>query len=155
LDLEIRLPKEQLFRIGRRPNPWAPPDWSNAHDDGTFGNRFDDPKRRYRVIYASSQRLGCYLETLARFRPDLSLLAEFSEIEGENDFTPLGSVPLNWFKKRSMGSARASGSNWGAINFTVADFHQSPRPMVSASTSFHAHQAWSLLGEELHHLTSP
>jgi len=109
LDLETRSPHQKLFRIGRRPDPWAPPDWSNAHDDGTFGNRFDDPKRRYRVIYASSQRLGCYLETLARFRPDLSLLAEFSEIEGDNDFTPLGSVPLSWFEKRSMGSAQATG----------------------------------------------
>jgi hypothetical protein len=48
------------------------------------------------VLYASSQRLGCYLETLARFRVDLTLYAELSEIEGEDDFTPLGHVPLAW-----------------------------------------------------------
>jgi hypothetical protein len=64
--------------------------------DGTFGNRFDDPEGTYRVLYASSQRLGCYLETLARFRVDLTLYAELSEIEGEDDFTPLGHVPLAW-----------------------------------------------------------
>ena len=51
---------------------------------GTFGNRFDDPDGTYRVLYASSQRLGCYLETLARFRVDLTLYAELSEIDGEN-----------------------------------------------------------------------
>ena len=48
------------------------------------------------MLYASSQRLGCYLETLARFRVDLTRYAELSEIEGEDDFTPLGHVPLAW-----------------------------------------------------------
>jgi hypothetical protein len=42
------------------------------------------------VLYASSQRLGCYLETLARFRVDLTLYAELSEIDGEDDFTAGG-----------------------------------------------------------------
>jgi hypothetical protein len=32
-----------LYRVGRRPDAWAWPDWIYAHDDGTFGNRFDDP----------------------------------------------------------------------------------------------------------------
>jgi hypothetical protein len=32
-----------------------------------LGNRFDDPDGLYRVLYASAQPLGCYLETLARF----------------------------------------------------------------------------------------
>src|SRR5258708_33726634 len=63
-----------IFRVGRRPNPWQPPDWSLAGSDGTFGNRFDDPDGTYRVLYASSQRLGCYLETLARFRVDLTVV---------------------------------------------------------------------------------
>src|SRR5260370_35420693 len=85
-----------IFRVGRRPNPWQPPDWSLAGSDGTFGNRFDDPDGTYRVLYASSQRLGCYLETLARFRVDLTLYAELSEIRGEDAFTPLGRVPLAW-----------------------------------------------------------
>jgi len=65
-----------IHRLGRKPDPWAPPDWASAGPDGTFGNRFDDPDATYRVLYASSQRLGCFVETLARFRIDPTLLAE-------------------------------------------------------------------------------
>ena len=61
------------------------------------------------MLYASSQRLGCYLETLARFRVDLTLYAELSEIEGEDDFTPLGHVPLAWARPRMLGSAEHDG----------------------------------------------
>lgn len=61
------------------------------------------------MLYASSQRLGCYLETLARFRVDLTLYAELSEIEGEDDFTSLGHVPLAWAKPRMLGSAEHDG----------------------------------------------
>ena len=109
LRLEFRAPEEALHRIGRWPDPWQPPDWAHSHSDGTFGNRFDDPQAYYRVIYASSQRLGCFLETLARFRPDLTLLAEFAEIEGDDDFTPLATVPATWLPTRLIGSAQADG----------------------------------------------
>jgi len=71
------------------------------------------------VLYASSQTLGCYLETLARFRLDLALYAELSEISGENDFIPQGHVPLSWAESRILGSAEhtgryadLSGSQW-------------------------------------------
>jgi RES domain-containing protein len=107
--LELRIPKQPIHRIGRWPDPWLPPDWAHAHSDGTFGNRFDDPQAYYRVIYTSSQRLGCFLETLARFRPDLTLLAEFAEIEGEDDFTPLGTVPVSWLAGRLIGAAETQG----------------------------------------------
>lgn len=98
-----------IYRVGRKPNPWSPPDWASAGPDGTFGNRFDDPEGLYRVLYASSQRLGCFLETLARFRVDPKLLAELAEIEGEDDYCPLGELPLDWIEKRTMGVATASG----------------------------------------------
>lgn len=98
-----------VHRIGRRPDPWEYPDWSRANLDGTFGNRFDDPDGEYRVLYASSARLGCFLETLARYRPDLTLFAELQEIEGEDDFVPAGVVPREWFAIRVMGSAEAHG----------------------------------------------
>ncbi|MFL6443150.1 MAG: RES family NAD+ phosphorylase [Candidatus Sulfotelmatobacter sp.] len=101
---------DTIYRIARRPDPWQPPDWSRANPDGTFGNRFDDPEGYYRVIYASSQKLSCFLETLARFRADLSLLAELNEIEGENDFFPLGTVPREWCDERLIGSAHAEGN---------------------------------------------
>jgi hypothetical protein len=107
--LESRTAGQPLHRIGRWPDPWQPPDWAHAHLDGTFGNRFDDPQAYYRVIYTSSQRLGCFLETLARFRPDLTLLAEFAEIEGDDDFTPLATVPASWLIARLIGTAQADG----------------------------------------------
>src|SRR5436305_10427889 len=46
----------------------------------------------------------------ARFRADLSLLAELNEIEGENDFFPLGTVPREWCDERLIGSAHAEGN---------------------------------------------
>jgi RES domain len=69
-----------IYRLGRVPDPWAVPDWASAGPDGTFGNRFDDPDATYRVLYASSQRLGCFLETLARFRIDPKLAAELAQL---------------------------------------------------------------------------
>lgn len=107
---ETRTPSGPIYRLGRSPDPWAPPDWSRAQPDGTFGNRFDDPTGYYRALYASSQRLSCFLETLARFRPDLTLLAELREIEGEDDFFPLTQIPNAWCKARILGTGKTSGS---------------------------------------------
>ena len=98
-----------IFPLGRKPDPWSVPDWASAGPDGTFGNRFDDPEAMYRVLYASSQRLGCFLETLSRFRVDPKLLSELGEIEGQDDYCPLGEVPLEWVEKRMMGVATAGG----------------------------------------------
>ena len=63
----------------------------------------------YRVLYASSQRLGCFLETLARFRLDLKLYAELNEIGGDNDYVLLGQVPSEWAQRRAIGSAAHHG----------------------------------------------
>jgi hypothetical protein len=98
-----------IYRLGRKPDPWSVPDWAAAGPDGTFGHRFDDPEGIYRVLYASSQRLGCFLETLGRFRVDPKLLAELAETEGEDDYCPLGQVPVEWLGKQIMGMATASG----------------------------------------------
>ena len=99
-----------IHRIGRKPDPWQYPDWSRANPDRTFGNRFDDPNGEYRVLYASSVRLGCFLETLARYRPDLALYAELHGIAGEDDFVPPGIVPREWLNGRRMGSADRHGT---------------------------------------------
>jgi hypothetical protein len=109
MELEKRRPTDPVYRLGRRPNAWQPPEWFLAHSDGTFGNRFDDPNGYYPVLYASSQRLACFVETLARFRPDLSLLAELDLIEGENDFTLPGTLPRDWLVVRTMGTAEVEG----------------------------------------------
>jgi hypothetical protein len=106
---ESKQPPNSIFRIGRQPDPWQPPDWSRSAPDGTFGNRFDDPQGHYRVLYAASQKLSCYVETLARFRPDLTLIAELEEIEGDDDFLPLGVMPSEWCDTRLLGTATANG----------------------------------------------
>jgi RES domain len=81
LGIEPVRPEGQIYRLGRRPEPWAWPDWAYAGGDGTFGNRYDDPHSQYRVLYASSRRLGALLETLARFRPDPAIVVE--EVAGD------------------------------------------------------------------------
>jgi RES domain len=108
--LETRKTPRQIFRIGRKPNAWQAPDWSRSNPDGTFGNRFDDPEGYYRVLYAASQRVSCFIETLARFRLDLTLLAELQEIDGPDDFFPLGEVPSEWCNERLIGTASADGN---------------------------------------------
>jgi hypothetical protein len=50
------------------------------------------------------------IETLARFRPDLSLLAELDGIAGEDDYVPLGHVPSEWCDERRLGNCMAQGS---------------------------------------------
>jgi len=57
-DLASGEPDGPLYRLGRQPDPWASPDWSYAGPDRTFGNRYDDPEASYRVLCASSQRIG-------------------------------------------------------------------------------------------------
>jgi len=96
-----------LYRIGRKPNPWQIISWSYAQDDRTFGNRFDDADGSFRVLYAASTRLCCFLETLARFRrPPAAVLQQLSLIEhAEDDHTPPGVVPASWLAKRRMGQA--------------------------------------------------
>ena len=103
------VPPSTLYRLGREPDPWAPSDWAYAGGDGTFGNRFDDPHGTYRVLYASSSRFGCFLETLARFRVDIVLAVALAEISGVDDHVPLGVVPREWRHGRTMGAADASG----------------------------------------------
>jgi hypothetical protein len=105
-DIEPVQPDGVLYRLGRRPDPWAWPDWAYAGDDGTWGNRFDDPASEYRVLYASSERLGPFLETLARFRPDPAIAAE--QIAGDardSEFAtrPAGLIPVSWLEDRSAG----------------------------------------------------
>jgi hypothetical protein len=110
MDLESKRPSGPLFRVGRDSDAWAVPDWAYAKEDGTFGNRFDDPAGVYRVLYASSQRLGCFIETLARFRVDVSFVADLALMEnGEDDFTAFGTVRRAWIKGRCIGTANVEG----------------------------------------------
>lgn len=105
-----------IHRVARHPDAWAWPDWAYAHEDGTFGGRFDDPRGEYRVLYASSEREGAFAETLARYRVDLRVAAELEEIAGDPadaDYrppVPVGVVPEEWLSTRVMGTARHDGA---------------------------------------------
>jgi hypothetical protein len=105
MPVETKALDAEIYRVGRRPDPWAFIDWAYAGTDGTFGGRWDDANGRYRVIYASSQRLGAFLETLAQFRPDPSVIAESQAIEiveGDEETAPPGTVPLTWCREREI-----------------------------------------------------
>jgi len=113
--LSAARPEGVLYRVGRAPDPWAWPPWAYAGDDGTFGNRFDDPDGEYRVLYASSQRVGPFLETLARYRTDPALVAALEEIADDDQdagryptIAP-GVVPAHWCESRRIGAARHDG----------------------------------------------
>ena len=104
-------PSGLLHRVGRAPDAWAWPDWAFAGEDGTFGNRYDDPAGDYRVLYASSRRLGAFVEVLARYRIDPALLAEYAQIDDDAEHPTIspGIVPADWPDRRHIGTARHTG----------------------------------------------
>jgi hypothetical protein len=107
-------PPEPIFRLARKPNAWCPPDWAFVAGDRTFGNRFDDSQGYFRVLYAGSTRLGCFIETLARFRrgPD------DPNLEGSDasaDHVAPGTVPKSWLTKRCMGQAAISDAKFADV----------------------------------------
>lgn len=105
-------PPAEVFRLGRRPDPWAWPDWAYAEADRTFGNRYDDPRGIYRVLYASTQRIATFVECLAYYRPDIEVIAELNEIVGEDgDAEPpeAGLVPADWVEQRCVGRGTLVG----------------------------------------------
>ncbi len=106
-----------MFRVSRDFDVFAPPDWSWAQEDGTFGNRFDDPGQyrgipeddRFRVVYCATQRAGAFGETIARFRRSPRLVEGLRTIESEEPFeTELegGVLPEEWRLGRRLGSTR-------------------------------------------------
>jgi len=50
------------------------------------------------------------VETLSRFRPSITLPASLNEIDGDNDFTTIGEVPVDWHQNRVLGTAKAEGT---------------------------------------------
>jgi hypothetical protein len=109
-ELEECSPVGELFRIGRCSGVWTP---RPIREDAEPPYRFDDPQKIYLVLYTSSQRLGCFLETLADFRrpigDEASVLEDLAAIKGEDDFFPPGYVPLSWFDGRCLGNANSTG----------------------------------------------
>lgn len=117
-------PPQGVYRIARVGiSPFAPPPWHLSHSDGTFGNRFDDPSaamgqpqaERFRAVYSATHRVASFGETVARFRPSLSLLAQLSAIEDDEPITATlagvadaedpqrGIIPVDWRLRRCVG----------------------------------------------------
>jgi RES domain len=93
-----------LYRLALSRTPWE------AHKATSFEQRFDDSERNYLVLYASSSRLGCFVECLAHFRSDPDKLG-FAELKDKfgNSF-PEGSVPPIWCRDRFVQIAQVAGS---------------------------------------------
>ncbi|MDQ6793469.1 MAG: RES domain-containing protein [Chloroflexota bacterium] len=112
-ELVTTSPSGAIFRLGRGPDQWEWPPWAYARPDGTFGNRWDDPEGLYRVMYACSQRLGTFIETLARFRPDPTVVAGLAEIDDNagaiSRAIQPGELPRSWLTNRRVGEASVEG----------------------------------------------
>jgi hypothetical protein len=92
--LDIEAAPTTLYRVGNEPDPW---DWPGRSYIG--GERWDDPRGEYRVLYASYDRIGALLEVFAKFRPGLDQIAKESDPRAASPF-PMGVVPLGWLSRR-------------------------------------------------------
>jgi hypothetical protein len=105
---EAPLPDGPLYRLGRAPDPLAWIDWRY-----TGSGRFDDPVQppRFRAMYLAEQRLACFIETLAAWRPKLDLLERLAALppgDRGNDvpWQAFGRVPRDWPLLRRIGAVR-------------------------------------------------
>jgi len=107
----------RVFRVSRDFDVFAPPDWSWAQEDGTFGNRFDDPGKyrgipeedRFRMVYCATQQAAAFGETIARFRKSPRLVEGLRTIDDEEPFEPElegGELPEEWRLGRRLGSTQ-------------------------------------------------
>jgi len=100
-------------------------------EDGTFGNRFDDPRaasgvppaERFRAVYCATSRVAAIGETVAGLRPSLHLLAQIADAVDDEEpaaasFAGLldptdndrGVIPADWRLHRHLGSTRVDPS---------------------------------------------
>lgn len=139
--LPFTTPIGPVYRVARRPDPWRPPDWADVGDDLTFGNRFDDAEGRFRVLYAASSPLACYLETLARYRrpPEAEqLLSALASIKNaQDDYTPAATVPASWLPARSLGMALLTKRRFANVYSSewLAYIRRNLEPMFSVRRS--------------------
>jgi hypothetical protein len=105
---KARTPSGALYRIGRWPDPLAWPPW-----EVVGGGRFDDPQRRFRVLYAAARRRGAFIEMLAQFRPSLEALARLQRVTGSAGSLPRATVPAHWLERRAVTRLRlVPGQRW-------------------------------------------
>jgi hypothetical protein len=101
-------PTVPLYRVARAPDPLA---WPDRQFIG--GSRFDDPRNLFRVLYLAEHRLGCFIESLASFRPDIAMIARLRVVHGGPPLPPASEVPAAWYTRRSVGRVRLDpGQRW-------------------------------------------
>lgn len=102
---------QRVFRVGYPPSPWHWTPWVYA-DHGRFDGRWDDPDGIWRTLYVGSSLLACYLELLARFRPDPVLVNELAVIDDEDnadETVPAGLLPRSWCTNRLVSASDMAG----------------------------------------------
>jgi hypothetical protein len=98
----VRPPQGGVWRVGRGPDPLQlrDPLGPEELDRPNVGNRFDSPLGTYRVAYFGRTLEACFGETLARFRPNLELLALIRDEWKEMGFMEPGAIPREWRERR-------------------------------------------------------
>lgn len=95
----VEIGSRKLVRVGRTTDPL----WFSRLDpidalNTTSGNRFDVPGAG--VLYASTARVTCFRETLARFRPSAGIIARMQTEDPH--FMVVGGVPADWRAQRTI-----------------------------------------------------
>lgn len=88
-----------VWRVGHAGTPC---EFTPRHLCG-WNNRFDDPKREYRTIYAADKKETCLREVLADLRPNAKFLADFDKVFGADPaLAAAGRVTRAWRARHSL-----------------------------------------------------
>lgn len=104
----VQAPAGGIWRVARGGDPFAPPP-RLPRTDLTKGNRFDALTLEYDVLYFGTDLETCFGETLARFRPKLSLLSLVEEEWGALGHMEVGAVAADWRHRRTAGHVKLPG----------------------------------------------
>jgi hypothetical protein len=72
-------------------------------------NRFDDPQKKYRTLYAAKRAITCLRELLADLRPNPKALQEFENVFSKTDEQSIavaGIVSAKWRRQHVLAHAR-------------------------------------------------
>ena len=114
-DLQITTNPGPVWRVGFEPDPWTWTSWIYATDAGLFDGRWDDQHGVFRTLYTSASLLGCFLELLAKHRPDTIVQDQLEQIEdpdnlaGDDHEAPTGAIGYDWLVGRQFGHATQAG----------------------------------------------
>lgn len=101
----VDIPPSGVWRVARSSGPMEF-SWIESEDAvlPRAGNRFDVPGGG--VLYCATHLVGCYAETLARFRPTPKMLSLLSRTAPH--FMAVGGVPADWRHRRCRLQVRAA-----------------------------------------------